>query len=158
MAGIFGSINRIRALAQQLVSLKPDIVLTVATPATFAVQRETRAIPIVFATVGDPVASGIVPRLDRPSGNITGFANLEASLGGKWLELLTEIAPGLKRASIMFNPELPPASTYRPSLETAARSLKVELITAPVHSDARATRCGCAANGLGAAGPPLSRR
>src|SRR6516164_7319233 len=56
-------------------------------------------------------------------------------MGGKWLELLAEIAPGLKRASIMFNPELPPASAYRPSLETAARSLKVELITAPVHSD-----------------------
>ena len=70
-----------------------------------AVQRETRTIPIIFASVSDPVASGIVARLDRPSGNITGFANFEATLGGKWLELLSEIAPGLKRAAIMFNPD-----------------------------------------------------
>jgi putative ABC transport system substrate-binding protein len=83
-----------------------------------------------------PVASGIVPRLDRPAGNITGFANYEATLGGKWLELLSEIAPGLKRAAIMFNPDTSPASAYMPSLETAARSLKVAPITAPVHSDA----------------------
>jgi putative ABC transport system substrate-binding protein len=85
--------------------------------------------------LGDPVASGIVPRLDRPSGNITGFAFLETSLGGRWLELLSEIAPGVKRAAIMFNPDTSPASAYVPSLETAARSLKVEPIIAPVHSD-----------------------
>ena len=95
-------INRIRALAQELVRLQPDIILTYGTRATVAVQRETRTIPIVFGGVADPVASGIVARLDRPSGNITGFANLEATLGGKWLELLSEIAPGLKRAAIMF--------------------------------------------------------
>jgi putative ABC transport system substrate-binding protein len=128
-------INRIRVLAQELVGLQPDIILTTATAATIAVQRETRTIPIVFATVGDPVASGIVPRLDRPGGNITGFVNLEASLGGKWLELLSEIAPGLKRAAIMFNPDTAPVSAYMPSFETAARSLKVEPIIAPVHSD-----------------------
>jgi putative ABC transport system substrate-binding protein len=135
VAGIFGSINRIRALAQQLVSLKPDIVLTVATPATFAVQRETRAIPIVFATADDPVASGIVAQLDRPSGNITGFTTFEASLGGKWLELLSEIAPGLDRAAIIFNPDTASVSTFLPSFEAAARSLKVVPIIAPVHSE-----------------------
>jgi putative ABC transport system substrate-binding protein len=85
--------------------------------------------------VGDPVASGIVPRLNRSAGNVTGFGILEASLGGKWLELLSEIAPGLKRTAIMFNPDTAPISTYMPSFETAARSLKVELITAPVRSD-----------------------
>ena len=73
--------NRIRALAQELVGLQPDIILTSGTPATVAVQRETRTIPIVFANVGDPVASGIVARLDRPSGNITGFANLRSLAG-----------------------------------------------------------------------------
>jgi putative ABC transport system substrate-binding protein len=83
-----------------------------------------------------PVAQRIVPRLDRPSGNITGIGNYEASMGGKWLELLSEIAPGLKRAAIMFNPDTAPVSIYVPSLETAARSLKVKLVTAPVHSDA----------------------
>jgi putative ABC transport system substrate-binding protein len=128
-------INRIRALAQELVGPQPDIIVTSNTPATVALQRETRTIPIVFASLGDPVASGIVPRLDRPSGNITGFAIWEASLGGKWLELLSEIAPGLKRAAIMFNPDTTPVSAYRPLFEAAARSLKVEPIIAPVHSD-----------------------
>jgi putative ABC transport system substrate-binding protein len=85
--------------------------------------------------VGDPVASGIVARFDRPSGNTTGFAIYEATLGGKWLELLSEIAPGLKRAAIMFNTDTATVSVYMPSFETAARSLKVELITAPVHGD-----------------------
>jgi putative ABC transport system substrate-binding protein len=78
-----GDSNGIPALAQELVGLQPDIIFTTSTPATVALQRETRTIPIVFASVADPVASGIVERLDRPGGNITGFANLEASLGGE---------------------------------------------------------------------------
>jgi putative ABC transport system substrate-binding protein len=130
-----GDINRIRALAQELVGLKPDIILTGATPATLAIQRETRTIPIIFASVSDPVASGIVARLDLPSGNITGFADFEATLGGKWLELLSETAPGLKRAAIMFNPDTAPASAYMPTFEAAARSLKIVPIIAPVRSD-----------------------
>jgi putative ABC transport system substrate-binding protein len=130
-----GDINRIRALAQELVGLQPDIILTQGTTATVALQRETRTIPIVFAGATDPVASGIVPRLDRPGGNVTGFAFVEASLGGKWLELLSEIAPGLKRAAIMFNPDTAPASAYMSSVETAARSLKVAPVIATVHSD-----------------------
>jgi len=130
-----GDINRIRALAQELVGLQPDIILTNTTPATVAVQRETRTIPIVFANVADPVVSGIVPRFNQPGGNITGFANYEATLGGKWLELLSEIAPGLKRAAIMFNPDLLPVLPFMPSFETAARSLKVVPITAPVHGN-----------------------
>jgi putative ABC transport system substrate-binding protein len=128
-------INRIRALAQELVGLQPDIILTPTTPATVAVQRETRTIPIVFANVSDPVASGIVARLNQPGGNITGFASFEPSLAGKWLELLSEVAPGLKQAAIMFNPDTDPVPTYMPSLETAARSLKVAPIMAPVYSD-----------------------
>jgi putative ABC transport system substrate-binding protein len=131
-------INRIRPLAQEVVGLQPDIILTSSTPATVALQRETRTIPIVFVALADPVASGIVARLDRPSGNITGFAAFEASLAGKWLELLSEIAPGLKRAAIMFN--LAPVSAYMPSFEMAARSLKVELISAPVHDEAEIER------------------
>jgi putative tryptophan/tyrosine transport system substrate-binding protein len=129
-----GDTNRIRTLAQELVGLQPDIMVPIGTPATVAVQRETRTIPIVFAGVGDPVASGIVPRLDR-LGNITGIGILEGSLGGKWLELLLEIAPGLKRAAIMFNPDTAAASAYMPSFDMAARSLKIVPIVAPVHSD-----------------------
>jgi putative ABC transport system substrate-binding protein len=128
-------INRIRARAEELVGQQPDIILASGTPATVALQRETRTIPIVFANVAEPVASGIVPGLNQPGGNITGFALLEASLGGKWLELLSEIAPGLKRVAFMFNPDTVIASAYMPSLETAARSLKVEPIIAHIHSD-----------------------
>ena len=75
--------SRIRALARELVGLQPDIIVASSSTATTALQRETRTIPIVFANLSDPVASGIVARLDRPTGNITGFATLEATLGGK---------------------------------------------------------------------------
>jgi putative tryptophan/tyrosine transport system substrate-binding protein len=128
-------ISRVRAFAHELVGLQPDIILADTTPATVAVQREIRTIPIVFAGVNDPVASGIVAALNRPGGNITGFALYETPLGGKWLELLSEIAPGLKRAAIMFNPDTAPVSAFMPSVETAARSLKVVPFIAPVHSD-----------------------
>jgi putative ABC transport system substrate-binding protein len=128
-----GDASRITALAQELVGLQPDIIVTNGVPVTAAVQRETRTIPIVFVA-SDPIASGLAPRLDRPGGNVTGFAGMEPSMGGKWLELLSEIAPGLKRATIMFNPDFDP-SVYMPSFETAARSLKVIPIITPVHSD-----------------------
>jgi putative ABC transport system substrate-binding protein len=129
-------IDRIRALAQELVGLQPDIILATGVLPTAAVQRETETIPIIFMTLADPVATSIVSRLDRPSGNITGFADLEPSLAGKWLELLSEIAPGLKRAAIMFNPDTAPASAYMPYIEMAARSLKLVPSTALVRNDA----------------------
>jgi putative ABC transport system substrate-binding protein len=103
-----GDVNRMRTLARELVGLQPDVILAATTPATSAVQRETRTIPAVFASVSDPVGSGFVAAFNRPGGNITGFAYLEGSLGGKWLELLSEIAPGLKQAAFMFNPDLAP--------------------------------------------------
>jgi putative tryptophan/tyrosine transport system substrate-binding protein len=112
-----GDTNRMRTFAQELVGVQPDIILVGGTAATAALQRETRTIPIVFAGAADPVTSGIVARLNQPGGNITGFVNYEASLGGKWLELLSEIAPGLKRVAIIFNPGTAPASTYMPSLD-----------------------------------------
>jgi putative ABC transport system substrate-binding protein len=130
-----GDINRIREFAKELVSLQPDVILANTTPVTAALQRETRTIPIVFANAAEPVASGIVPRLNQPGGNITGFGFFEPSIVGKLLELLSEIAPGLKRAAIMFNPDTTAASVYMPPFETAARSLKVVPIIAPVHSD-----------------------
>jgi putative ABC transport system substrate-binding protein len=87
-----GDINRIRAFAKELVGLQLDIIVASSIPPTLALQRETRTIPIVFVNAGDPVDNGIVPRLDRPGGNITGFGSNEAPLAGKWLELLSEIA------------------------------------------------------------------
>src|SRR5215470_6846111 len=92
--------NRIRALAQELVGLQPEVILASA-PAIVALQRETQTIPIVFAGADDSIAN-IGTRLNRPSGNTTGFVFLQGPLGGKWLELLSQIAPGLRRAAIMF--------------------------------------------------------
>jgi putative ABC transport system substrate-binding protein len=133
-----GGVEQVRALARELVDLQPEIIFVNATPMTAALQAETRTIPIVFTGVSDPVGSGFIANVPRPGGNLTGFIDLEASMGGKWLELLTEIAPGVKRVAIMFNPETAPdgGSYFLPSFEAAARSLKMESIVAPVHSDA----------------------
>jgi putative ABC transport system substrate-binding protein len=133
-----GNVDRMRILAKELVALGPDLILASTTPVTAALQQETRTIPIVFAIVSDPMGAGFVASLSRPGGTITGFINVEATMAGKWLELVTEIAPNVKRAAIMFNPDTAPGggSYFLPSFEAAARSLKVALIVAPVHSDA----------------------
>jgi putative tryptophan/tyrosine transport system substrate-binding protein len=125
-------------LAKELVDLQPDVILANGTPVTAALQRETRTIPIVFTVVGDPVGEGFVASLTRPGGNITGFIPQEAAMAGKWLELLTEIAPAVKRVAATFNPDTAPylRSYYLPTFEAAARSLKVEPIAALVRSDA----------------------
>jgi putative tryptophan/tyrosine transport system substrate-binding protein len=132
------NIDRIRMFAKELVDLRPDMILASNTPVTAALQRETRTIPIVFANISDPVGSGFVASLPRPGGNLTGFINIEAAMAGKWLELLTEIAPSVKRVAIMFNPDNAPdgGSYFLPSFEAAAKVLKVEPIKAPVHSQA----------------------
>jgi putative ABC transport system substrate-binding protein len=91
-------------LAKELVGLNPDVIFVNSTSATAAVHRETRTIPVVFATVSDPVGSGFVTSLAHPGGNFTGFINVEASIAGKWLGLLKEVAPALKRAGLMYNP------------------------------------------------------
>ena len=102
-----------RTFAKDLVSLQPDLILTNSTPVTAAVKRETTNIPIVFAVVADPVGSGFVASLPRPGGNITGFSSLEGSIASKWLELLTGIAPGVKRAMMLFNPDTAPFLSNR---------------------------------------------
>jgi putative ABC transport system substrate-binding protein len=133
-----GSVDRMRTLAKELVQLQPDVILAATTPVTAALQRETRTIPIVFAIVSDPVGAGFVEGLPRPGGNITGFINAEAAMGGKWLELLKEIAPRVRRVAIMFNPDTAPGggAYFLGPFEAAARSLVVEPITARVRSDA----------------------
>ena len=131
-----GNIDRLRMFAKELVDLQPDVILATSTPATAALQQATRAIPIVFAGISDPVGAGFVASLSRPGGNLTGFINMEGALGGKWLEVLKEIAPDIKRAAIMFNPDTAPAggSYYLPSFDAAARKLKVEPIAVRVRS------------------------
>jgi len=101
-------IDRARMFAKELVGLQPDVILAHSALPTATLQRETRTIPIGFATVGDPVGEGFVASLPRPGGNITGFGSQEAAMAGKWVELLTEIAPGVKRAAAMFNPDTAP--------------------------------------------------
>jgi putative ABC transport system substrate-binding protein len=130
--------DAMRTYAKELVALKPDVILADTTAVTAAFQRETQTIPIVFSIVANPVGSGFVASLPRPGGNITGLGLVEASFASKWLELLTEIAPSVKRAAIMFNPDTAPyiRSTFLPSFEVAAQSFKVTLILSPVHSDA----------------------
>jgi putative tryptophan/tyrosine transport system substrate-binding protein len=132
------NVDRARMHAKELVDLQPDVILAESTPVTAALQRETRTIPIVFAYVSDPVGAGFVAGLPRSGGNITGFIGVEAAMGGKWLQLLMEIAPGVKRAAIMFNPDSTPGggSYYLPAFEAAAQSLKVEPIVSSVHSEA----------------------
>ncbi len=130
------SIDRMRMFAKELVELRPDVILSFGTPVTAALQRETRTIPIVFAIVSDPVGEGFVESLSHPGGNITSFIHSEASIAGKWLELLQQIAPGLKRAAMIFNPDTAPGhgKYYMPDFETAARSSQVTPIQAAVHS------------------------
>ena len=133
-----GNVDRMRMSAKELLDLQPDAILAHGTPATAAFQQETRSIPIVFASVSDPVGEGFVASLPRPGGNITGFISQESGMAGKGLELLMEIAPGVKRVAALFNPDAAPGGGLyvRPAFEAAARSFKVAPIAAPIHSDA----------------------
>jgi len=132
------NVDRMRMFAKELVSLQADVILASGSPLIAALRRETRTIPIVFAGLSDPVGEGFVAGLPSPGENITGFAAVEATMGGKWVQLLTEIAPDVKRVAIMFNPDTAPRSGlyFLPAFEAAARSLKVDAVTARVHDDA----------------------
>src|ERR1700678_1347436 len=112
-----GNVDLINKFARELVELHPRVILVGGDITTAAIQRITRAIPVVFVNVSDPVGYGFVASLPHPGGNLTGFGNQEASLGGKWLELLTQIAPGVRRAAIMFNSDTASGggSYYMPS-------------------------------------------
>ena len=127
-------VESMKRLAKELVVLQPDFILTSTTPATAAMLQHTRTIPIIFVLVGDPVGSGFVASMARPGGNATGFTPIEGSLGGKWVEVLKEIAPRVARVTLMFNP---PTATfvegYLNAFKAAAASLGVEAIISPVH-------------------------
>src|SRR5437899_9713834 len=120
--------------AKELVALQPDLILSSTTPTTAALLQQTRAIPIVFATVADPVGSGFVASFQRPGGNVTGFVVFEASLAGKWPELLKEIAPRVNRIAFLFNPATATYAEFylNPFKAAAAASFAVEAIAAPV--------------------------
>ena len=127
-------VERMRQLASELVAGKPDVILSNSTPLTAALKRETATIPIVFTIVSDPVGAGFITSLARPAGNMTGFINVEAAMGGKWLELLKEVAPGINHAAILFNPQTAPGGGeyFLPSFEAAGVKLGVKTNAAPV--------------------------
>ena len=127
--------DRMKTFAKELVDLRPDAILSVTTPVTDALVRETQTIPIVIVTVADPISSGFVTNLGRPGGNVTGFALYEPSMGGKWLEQLKQIAPGVTRVALLFNPTTTvPIKFYMASIQAAASSFAVQTSTAPVHA------------------------
>jgi ABC-type uncharacterized transport system substrate-binding protein len=137
-----GEVGQIRTFAKELVELQPDVVLARTTPVTAALLSETRTIPITFVVVSDPVGDGFVASLSRPGGNVTGFTNVEETLGGKWLELLKGIAPGVARVAVMFNPKTSPGggSYYMRLIKDAAESIAVKMIATPVQNAAEIER------------------
>jgi putative ABC transport system substrate-binding protein len=121
-----GDPQRAMDLAKELVSQAPDLIVTNSTPVTEAVMHQTRSIPVVFVVVSDPVGSGFVKTLARPGGNATGLINIESSLAEKWIEVLAQAAPHIRRAGVMFNPKTAPyAEYYLPRLNAAAERLGI---------------------------------
>jgi ABC-type uncharacterized transport system substrate-binding protein len=120
-------ISGAQTLAQELVGLQPDVIVACAGPAAFAIVRATRSVPIVFVQVADPVELGIVPNLAHPGGNVTGFTHFELTIVGKWLQALKDVAPGIARAAIIFDPDNPASTIWLRAIETVAPSFGVQL-------------------------------
>ena len=132
---VTGDIDRMR-LAKDVVDQQPDVIVVETTPGVAALSRESRTIPMIFVNVSDPVGSGFVANLARPGGNITGFMSNEPTLGGKWPELLKEIAPTVARVGFLFNPDTAPyAEAFLHQAENAARSLGMELTASHARND-----------------------
>jgi putative ABC transport system substrate-binding protein len=131
-----GDTGRLREKAAELASLAPDVVLAQGTPATTALRHAAPATAIVFVMVTDPVGSGLVSSLAHPGGNITGFTNYEYTLGGKWLETLREIAPGINRVAVIHNPDNAAAPGQLRTIEAAAPALGVQVTAAAVRGAA----------------------
>jgi putative tryptophan/tyrosine transport system substrate-binding protein len=126
-----------RIYAAQLIGLTPDVILASSTTNLTVIQQATSTVPVVFIQVSDPVAQGFVANVTRPGGNLTGFSQYEFSIGNKWLDLLKEIAPGLGRVGVMFNPDTSPQSKFfMRSIEAAAPALGVQASVIPVRGTA----------------------
>ncbi len=126
--------SRIRSFAAELVATAPEVIFAHSTPVTSGLLQATRSIPIVFASVSDPVGDGFVASFAQPGGNVTGFTNVEASMGGKWVEILKELAPAVTRMGFLFNPTTAPGggSYFLRRFEAAAPSFQVQPIAMPV--------------------------
>jgi putative ABC transport system substrate-binding protein len=133
-----GDADRMRTFAKEVVKQRPDVMLIETTPQVAAFMQESRAIPIVFVNVSDPVGSGFVTSLSRPGGMVTGFISNEPSLGSKWVQVLNDIAPRVRRIGFMFNPNTAPyVEPFLRSAEAAAATYGVELISLQVHGVVR---------------------
>jgi putative tryptophan/tyrosine transport system substrate-binding protein len=128
--------EKARTFAKELTGMAPDVIVSSTNQVTAILQQETRTIPIVFAFVGDPVGSGFVQSLSKPAGNLTGFANFENSIGGKWLELLREVAPKVKRVGFIYSPTAAPNVGFFHAAQTAATSSGVAIIPLPANNRA----------------------
>jgi ABC-type uncharacterized transport system substrate-binding protein len=131
-----GNIEQTRAAATELVALAPDVIVAYANPAVSALMPMTRTIPIVFTQVSDPVGSGFVESLTRPGGNITGFHSFEPPIGGKWLELLKQIAPDLRRAAVVHDPRIAANVSFLRAAEAVSSSFGMTVTSAGVHDAA----------------------
>jgi putative ABC transport system substrate-binding protein len=134
-----GSPDRARAFAKELIDAKPDVILVSGGTALSAIMQETRSVPIVFVALVDPVAAGFVSSLSRPGGNATGFTGFEPTIGAKWLEMLKEIAPGIKHAVILTS-DNPISSVVLPPVEAAVPSFGLKSTVAHVHDAAEIER------------------
>jgi len=141
------------AFARELVALKPDILVAHTTPALMATRQAATAIPIVFVAIGDPLGQGFIQSLARPGGMITGFGAEEPSMGGKWVELLGEIAPGVKSITVIFNPSSAPfAPIFLPSAQTVRLASAPEIVVSPVLNETELERAIAAAGGRPSSG------
>ena len=130
------ALDRMPIYAAELVGLAPDVIVVQSNPGLAALRQATLTIPVVFVSVADPVGSGFIESLARPGGNITGFANFEPSMGGKWLEILKEIAPSLTRVAVIHHPKTSANLAILRAVEAAAPSFGVTLTAAGVHDAA----------------------
>ena len=137
--GISGAERR-QAAALHLVGLTPNVILAQGSPASQALQRETRTIPIVFVAVADALGIGLVESLAHPGGNLTGFTNYDFPMGGKWLEMLKEIAPSIDRVLVVLLPGNPGIQGLLRAVEAAARMLGVQPVAAVVSGAAEIER------------------
>jgi putative ABC transport system substrate-binding protein len=131
-----GELQHVQASAKELVALQCDVIVGRSTPVVAALLKETRTIPIVFVVVVDPVGSGFTASLARPGGNVTGFQNYEFTMGGKWLELLKQVAPHVTRFAMIYNPTTVPYEFVRQQ-EAIGPSLGLQPVHVPVRSDNR---------------------
>jgi putative tryptophan/tyrosine transport system substrate-binding protein len=129
-----GDPGRYSSLARTLVALQPDARIAYSTPIAAALRSETRTIPIVFVNVSDPIGSGLVASLARPGGNLTGLMLYEEGITGKWLAMLKEITPRLKRAALIANPKTTPYDYFVRAATTAASSLAIEVVPSPIEN------------------------